>query len=320
VTGFLLFLLLCATVWLILKWTESRERIASLEARLNRLELERLRPEPRPSIAPAPAPRPVTTPVVQPPPVPEPAAAPVIPRPPPPLFPPAIPVRPVISPTPPAPVPAPAQPAPIGWEKFFGIKVFAWVGGFALFLAVVFFVKYAFDKQWITPQMQVAIGYLTGIALMVGCLFLPRERQAVTIQTLCATGTLILYAITFAAHAYYGFFSVTLAFLLMGIVTVSAFYLAVRLDAQVVAVLGLLGGFLTPPLLSTGVDNPIGLFGYIALLDIGLLAVALRQRWNYLTLLAAGATMLMQLGWVGKFYGPPKINIAMTIFLVLVSF
>ena len=212
----------------------------------------------------------------------------------------------------PGPAPAAAQ---INWEKFFGVKLFAWIGGFILFLAVVFFVKYAFEKHLITPPMQVGIGYLTGLALMVGCLLLSRERQVVTIQTLCATGTLILYATTFAAHAYYQFFSATLAFTLMGVVTISAFILAVRLNAQVVAVLGLLGGFLTPPLLSTGVDNPIGLFGYIALLDIGLLAVALRQRWNYLTLLAAGATMLMQLGWVGKFYGPPKINIAMTIFL-----
>jgi len=40
----------------------------------------------------------------------------------------------------------------------------------------------------------------------------------------------------------------------MGLITLTAFLLAIRLDAQVVAVLGLLGGFLTPPLLSTGVD------------------------------------------------------------------
>jgi len=209
----------------------------------------------------------------------------------------------------------PPAPAEINWEKFFGVKFFAWVGGFVLFLAVVFFVKYAFDKHFITPQMQVAMGYLTGVGLMVGCLFLSRERQAVTIQTLCATGTLILYATTFAAYARYHFFSSGLAFAIMGIVTISAFYLAVRLNAQVVAILGLLGGFLTPPLLSTGVDNPIGLFGYIALLNIGLLAVALRQRWDYLTLLAAVATVLMQFAWVDKFYAPHKINIAMTVFL-----
>jgi uncharacterized membrane protein len=303
-SGFFVFLLLCAVVWLILKWTETRERIASLEARLNVLEFQRGRPEPQAAaIVPVQQPvQPVSPPIIQPPPNPRPAPI-QIPVPPP---------HPAIPPTPAPILPAPPQ---IHWEKFLGVKMFAWVGGFALFLGVVLFVKYAFDKHLITPPMQIGIGYLTGLALMVGCLFLPRERQAVTIQTLCATGTVILYATTFAAHAYYHFFSSTLAFALMGIVTISAFYLAVRLNAQVVAILGLLGGFLTPPLLSTGVDNPIGLFGYVALLDIGLLAVALRQRWNYLTLLAAVATMLMQFAWVGKFYAPHKVNIAMTVFL-----
>src|SRR5688572_20273696 len=300
-SGFLILLLLFAVAWLMLKWTETRERIGSIEARLNHLQLQRLRAAPQSGPTPAPfAPRPTPAPMVRPPATPQRSPAPFIP-------PPARPAAPI-----PAPAPAPAQ---IRWEKFLGVKLFAWVGGFALFLGVVFFVKYAFDKHLIAPGMQVAIGYLTGLALMVGCLFLSRERQTVTIQTLCATGTLILYATTFAAHAYYRFFSSGLAFALMGMVTIGAFYLAVRLNAQVVAILGLLGGFLTPPLLSTGVDNPIGLFGYIALLDIGLLAVALRKRWDYLTLLAAVATMLMQFGWVDKFYGPQKINIAMTVFL-----
>jgi uncharacterized membrane protein len=306
-TGFLVFLLLCVTAWLILKWTETRERIVSLEARLSRLELERVAPQVSEAHS---RPVEVLRRIATPPPIPQPAAAPVS------ITPSATQPPPTPPPAPPRPVaPEPTVAATMNWEKFFGVKFFAWAGGFILFLAVVFFVKYAFDKNLITPQMQVGVGYLTGLGLMIGSVFLSRQRQVVTIQMLCATGTLILYATTFAAHAYYHFFSSTLSFGLMAMVTISAFYLAVRLNAQVVAVLGLLGGFLTPPLLSTGVDNPVGLFGYIALLDIGLLAVALRQRWHYLTLLAAVATVLMQLGWVEKFYAPAKINIAMTIFL-----
>ena len=300
-SGFLIFLLLCGVVWLLVRSNEARERMASIEARLHRLELLRER------ASTAAAPVPVPAPAAIPPPIPQARPIPT--------------ARPVILPNPaapapnPTPTPPPPVPAEINWEKFLGVKLFAWVGGFILFLAVVFFVKYAFDKNLITPQMQVGVGYLTGLALMVGCLFLSRERQAVTIQTLCATGTLILYATTFAAHAYYRFFGFALTFTLMGIVTISAFYLAVRLNAQVVAILGLLGGFLTPPLLSTGVDNAVGFFGYIALLNLGLLAVALRQRWDYLTLMGAIATVLMEFAWVDRFYGPRKVNVAMTVFL-----
>jgi uncharacterized membrane protein len=63
----------------------------------------------------------------------------------------------------------------------------------------------------------------------------------------------------------------------MTLITAVAFLLAVRLNGLVVAVLGIAGGFLTPVLLSTGQDYPLGLFVYVALLDIGLLGVAQRQ-------------------------------------------
>ena len=69
-----------------------------------------------------------------------------------------------------------------------------------------------------------------------------------------------------------------------------------------VAILGMLGGFLTPILLSTGVDNPLGLFGYIAILDTGLIVVALHRRWHFLAALAALGTALMQIGWAGEFF------------------
>jgi len=63
----------------------------------------------------------------------------------------------------------------------------------------------------------------------------------------------------------------------MVLITATAFLLADRLKALVVAILGMLGGFLTPILLSTGQDNPLGLFGYIAILDAGLIVVALNR-------------------------------------------
>jgi uncharacterized membrane protein len=161
----------------------------------------------------------------------------------------------------------------IDWERFMGVKLFAWLGGFALFLAVAYFVKYSFDRDLIPPEVRVALGFLTGLGLLVGGVVLKQRKYAVTSQTLCATGVVVLYAVTFACRAVYhfSFFGQVPTFLLMVLITATAFTLAVRLDAMVVAILGMLGGFLTPILLSTGEDNPVGLFGYIALLDAGLI-------------------------------------------------
>ncbi|HUL53414.1 MAG TPA: DUF2339 domain-containing protein [Opitutaceae bacterium] len=215
-----------------------------------------------------------------------------------------------------APPPAPPRPA-INWEMFMGVKLFMWIGGVALFLGVAFFIKYSFDNNLISPAVRMALGYFAGAGLLAGGVALARRPYRVQAETLCGTGVVILYAVTFACRSIYhfAFFGVLPTFLLMVLITAAAFVVAVALEAQVVALLGMLGGFLTPVLLSTGVDNPLGLFGYIALLDVGLLAVALRRRWHYLGALAALGTVVMQIGWVATFFAAAKIYTALNVFL-----
>jgi hypothetical protein len=211
---------------------------------------------------------------------------------------------------------------PIDWEQFMGAKLFAWIGGLALFLGVAFFLKYSFEHNLIPPELRVAIGFTVGVSLLVGGVLLRRKENAVTAQTLCATGVLVLYTVTFACRSYYhfAFFGLIPTFLLMTLTTAVAFLLAVRLNAIVVAILGLAGGFLTPVLLSTGQDRPLGLFVYIALLDIGLLAVAQRQQWNVLPILGAAGTALTQIGWIETFFVSEKYFAGNKVLVVMAIF
>jgi uncharacterized membrane protein len=219
---------------------------------------------------------------------------------------------------PPLPPPLPPTPppaTPFNWEAFMGVKLFAWLGGFALFLGVVFMVKYSFENNLITPLGRIVIGGTVGLALVATGWWLARGRYRVTAQSLCATGIVILYADLFAAHSFYTLISLTTAFFAMSAITLFSFLLAVNLSAQVIVVLGLLGGFLTPALLPSGADNAPVLFLYIALLDLGLAAVGLRKRWHYLVLLAAIGTAMSQLGWVVQFFDATKGGRAFWIFL-----
>lgn len=214
---------------------------------------------------------------------------------------------------------APAVPRPtVNWEHFTGAKLLAWIGGVAAFLGAAFFVKYSFEHDLIPPAMRVAIGYVFSLALIGGGLRVPRPRYTVTAQTLCATGIVCLYAVTFACTSIYRFewFGPITTFATMAVITAGAFVIAVRLGAQVVAVLGLLGGFLTPALLDAHRDNPVGLFGYAALLDVGLIALALHQRWQFLVPLGAAGTIATELIWAARFVGPDNITTAMAVCLV----
>lgn len=200
-------------------------------------------------------------------------------------------------------IPKPGK--PLNLEQFLGVKLFAWLGGFTLFLGIVFFVKYAFDNNLIPPAVRTGMGFLTGLSLTASGLWLRRKHgYGVMSRTLTATGMLVLYGVTFAAHALYKFpiFTAVPTFLLMAVITACSFVLAVRLQALEVAVLGMLGGFLAPVVCSTGQDNALALFTSTALLDIGLLAVANRCRWPFLATFAAIGTLLTQFGWMFEFF------------------
>lgn len=207
----------------------------------------------------------------------------------------------------------------INWELFMGVRLFAWIGGLAAFFGIALFVKLSIENNWIPPEVRVAAAFLAGLGLLVGGLVLARRGLEVQAHTLCASGVVSLYAVTFAcnSHYHFPFFDQEATFALMVLITATAFLLAARLKAQVVALLGLLGGFLTPVLLSTGVDNPTGLFGYLAFLDAGLIAVALYCRWHYMVSLAAFATVLMQAAWSERFFSSEKMSVA---FVVLLGF
>ncbi len=234
--------------------------------------------------------------------------------------PPAMTARPTVISPPPLPIAHATEPP--AWEKpdntppipkdkfslehFMGVKLFAWLGGIAMFFGVIFFVKYAFENNIINEAGRVALGFVTGAGLLVGGLWTHRKGSyRILAQALCATGILVLYGVSFSAHAVYHFeaFSQTMTFLLMSLITVAAFFIAVRLDAQVVAALGMIGGFINPLLLGTGQD-PFGLFGYIALLDLGVLATVRFKPWKHLPTAAALGTMLMQVVWFQSHFHP----------------
>lgn len=225
----------------------------------------------------------------------------------------------------PPPIPAPSSKPrpqvasgsirPTDWESILGVKLFAWIGGLAFFLGVVFFVKYSFENNLITPVMRIVSGTIVGTGLIVVGALTGVRRYRIPAQSLCATGVLILYANIYAAYSLYGLIPLTAATVFMWIVTGAALFLASHLEAQSVAWLGVIGGFLTPALFWTNRDNPVALFGYIGVLNCGIAAVSALKRWNYLILLAAIGSVATEFAWTADFFGPARAETARIIFL-----
>ncbi len=212
-------------------------------------------------------------------------------------------------------VPVPSGPPPVfstrtkartDLEARIGGNWFNRIGIIAVALGVGFFLKYAFDNQWIGPWGRVMIGIAIGLSFLVAGERL-RPRYHSYAYGLTGGGILILYLSFFGAYRFLELLNPVPAFICMALVTATASLLSARYNALPIAVLGLIGGFLTPPLLSTGVDNEAGLFGYIALLDLGVLVLAYSKQWRSLNYMAFIATVFTFTGWYFTFYEPEKL-------------
>ncbi|MGC3999308.1 MAG: DUF2339 domain-containing protein [Anaeromyxobacter sp.] len=285
-------------------------------------------PEPPPAATPAPPPPLFSdlpaTPVAAPPPAMppgwEPPAAPGAPEAAPAasteLPPPLPPLEPPPPAPPPAPRPAPFQLPKIDWERLVGVKLFSWAAGGAVAIAAVLWARYAVDNGLITPPIRMAVGVVVGLGLLLGAETRRAQAYRVTAQALAAGGVVALFSTFFAAHVLWRLIPAGAAFGLLALVAAVAVLISVRRDALVMSLLGLLGGFATPALISTGQNNPLGLFGYLLLLDVGLAWVAYRKRWPLLSALSLGLTGLYQAGWVAKMMERDRLPIAFAAFLI----
>lgn len=202
---------------------------------------------------------------------------------------------------------------PFDFEQLLGVRGAAWLGAIALVIAGTLFAKYSIENDLIKPPLRIALLLLCGVGALIGAELGLRRRYEVTANALCGGGVAILYAAFFAAHNLYDLISLPATFGLMSLTTLAAALLSLRHDNVWIAVLGLFGGFATPLALSTGQDRPFALFGYVLVLDLGFVALAIRRGWHRLALLSLALTLIMEAGWADKFLVVEKMPTAVGI-------
>ncbi|MCI5820613.1 MAG: DUF2339 domain-containing protein [Elusimicrobia bacterium] len=165
-------------------------------------------------------------------------------------------------------------------SEFTIIKLFSWIGGFALLLAAAFWVKYALENNLISPQMRIGAGLLTGLALWVAGLYLKNPGYKTTSNTLCACGLTICYIISFAGYALYGMFALPLTFGLLAFISLAAFCTAVYKQTAYLGILAQIGAFVIPFLFSSAASNLLLLLVYFVCVNITALGTAYLKKWN----------------------------------------
>ena len=181
-------------------------------------------------------------------------------------------------------------------------------GVITVMFAVGFFLKYAYEQRWIGPLGRVLIAGFSGlVALAVGEVTRRRGYDIVA-KGVTALGFAILYVTVFAAHRWYHLIGTPIAFALSIGITAGAMLYAVGLDEIIVAMLSLIGGYLTPVVLATGQNLPTLLFSYVLVLSAGAVACAYWRRWIPLNILVFVGTWLLYTGWFERFYRPAMLR------------
>ncbi len=193
------------------------------------------------------------------------------------------------------------------------------IGVLSIVLGVSFFLKWAFENDLIGPMGRIMLGIVGGVAFVVVGQLL-RKKYLVYSDIVSGGGIAILYLSIFAAFAFYHFIGQGVAMGLMFLITALSVTLSVLGGTQHLAVLGIIGGIATPALVSSGGNNFAGLMGYLTILDLGILGVAIFKKWNRLNLLGFIGTVLWFYSWYESYYKPanlPEVFLVLSIFFLI---
>lgn len=236
----------------------------------------------------------------------------------------AVPARPAVRPEPVPPAPRPA-PAP-GWEAVWIARIKAWftegnvpvkIGVLVLLFGVGAALRLAVANGYLVLSIEarlvvISVAALAGLALG----WHERHRRPAFGRSLQGGAIGVLLLTVFAAFRLYSLLPSGLAFALVVVLVAGSALLATLQKTMSLAVLGFLGGYLAPVLISTGSNNFVGLFSYYAVLNAAVFAISWRQSWRLLNLIGFFFTFGVGAAW-GKQYYQPEMFARVEPFLVL---
>jgi uncharacterized membrane protein len=182
------------------------------------------------------------------------------------------------------------------FEEFIGKNVASKVGILVTIVGIFIGAKYAIDHELVSPLVRIINGYVWGAALIGVAIWLKKKYEAYS-SVLMGGGLAVLYFITYIAFSFYNMLPLEAAFGMMLVFTAGTVYAALLYDRVIIAHLALIGAYAIPFLLSDNSGRYAVFFGYIAVINTGILVVSLRKYWKSLFYSAFALTWVIYIIW-----------------------
>ena len=189
----------------------------------------------------------------------------------------------------------------INWERFIGENLFSKIGIGIIIIGVFIGVKYSIEHNLISPAMRLVLSYLVGAGLFVAGAMLKKKYESFS-AVLVSGAMTIFYFVTFIGYSVFNFFPQSLTFILMFLFTAFTVAASLNYNKVVIALIGLVGSYAVPFLLSDNSGRVSILFAYTAIINIGVLIISFYKQWRSLYLSAFVFTWLMLLSLSGNAY------------------
>ncbi|MBL4663527.1 MAG: DUF2339 domain-containing protein, partial [Flavobacteriaceae bacterium] len=181
-------------------------------------------------------------------------------------------------------------------EKFIGENLINKLGIIITVIGVAIGAKYSIEHDLISPLTRIILGYITGLGLL-GFGIKLKKNYANYSAVLVSGAMAIMYFISFFAYSYYDLIPQLFSFVLMFVLTAFTIIAALNYNKQIIAHIGLVGAYAVPFLLSDGSGEVAILFGYTAIINIGILIIAFKKYWKSLYYVSFILTWLMYASW-----------------------
>ncbi|MEL7145414.1 MAG: DUF2339 domain-containing protein, partial [Bacteroidota bacterium] len=201
-------------------------------------------------------------------------------------------------------------------EKFIGENLISKIGIGVLIIGVGIGAKYSIEHNLVSPLTRIILGYLTGLGLLGVGVKLKKNYEQYS-AVLVSGAMAIMYFITYFAYSFYELIPQPLAFGLMLLFTAVTVFAALNYNRQVIAVIGLVGAYAVPFLLSDGSGKVAILFSYMTIINIGILVIAFRKYWRSLYYTSFVLTWTVYAGWLAFSYQMSEHYALALIFLSL---
>jgi uncharacterized membrane protein len=182
-------------------------------------------------------------------------------------------------------------------ENFIGLKIINLVGIIVLLIGISIGVKYAIDKNLITPFARIVLAYAAGAGLFILSLILRKNYEGFS-AILFSGAMASAYFTTYGAFAYYNLFSQALCFIIIAVIAIYTAIQSLKYDRQIIAIPGMVGAYAIPLLISSNHEDYVLLFSYILVMNIGILFISFKRSWRTLNLLALIITWSFFNGWL----------------------